>query len=379
MARTFILVGDHYQLPPLVQNKEAQEGGLDVSLFKLLSDAHPESVVNLEHQYRMCEDIMLLSNNLIYSGHLKCGTPEVAVRSLKIPNINGIKQHHHSQIPPTPNQKQICLGTSQGRCWLRDLVDPSAKTRLVNTDTLFAPALDETNGSRIVNPTEAKLCTQLVEAFISCGISARSIGVITFYRSQLSLLKLNLSRHLPDLEMHTADKFQGRDKEIVILSCVRSNADNHVGDLLRDWRRVNVALTRARTKLLVVGSKSTLRDGNELLGKYVKLVQDRGWIYDLPKNALENHVFESDNLMGSTQASSVHGRAAATPSPTKKSSPVSAAGRKSGVRKPLSPVQARLTPQGLRKPAKKGAKLMSGNKVLGNRPVLQDVVNDLVG
>lgn len=380
MARTFILVGDHYQLPPLVQNKEAQEGGLDVSLFKLLSDAHPESVVNLEHQYRMCEDIMLLSNNLIYSGHLKCGTPEVAVRSLKIPNIDGIKQHHHGQIPQSPNMKQICLGTSQGRCWLRDLVDPSAKTRLVNTDTLAAPALDETNGSRIVNPTEAKLCTQLVEAFISCGIPARSIGVITFYRSQLSLLKLNLSRYLPDLEMHTADKFQGRDKEIVILSCVRSNVDNHVGDLLRDWRRVNVALTRARTKLLVVGSKSTLRDGNELLGKYVKLVQDRGWIYDLPKNALENHLFESDNFMGSTQASSVHGRVATTPSPTKKNSPVSAAaGRKSGVRKPLSPVQARLTPQGLRKPAKKGAKLMSGNKVLGNRPVLQDVVNDLVG
>jgi DNA replication ATP-dependent helicase Dna2 len=78
MAQKFILVGDHYQLPPLVQNKEAMEGGLDVSLFKLLCEAHPQAVVSLEHQYRMCADVMLLSNTFIYSGRLKCGTPNVA-------------------------------------------------------------------------------------------------------------------------------------------------------------------------------------------------------------------------------------------------------------------------------------------------------------
>ncbi|UCK57483.1 hypothetical protein AFCA_000403 [Aspergillus flavus] len=367
MARTFILVGDHYQLPPLVQNKEAQEGGLDVSLFKLLSDSHPASVVNLEHQYRMCKDIMLLSNTLIYSGQLKCGTQEVAARSLEVPNIGGLRHLHLDHFQP-PGQRQLCLGTSQGRCWLRDLVDPSAKTRLVNTDTLATPALDVAQGSRIVNPTEATLCAQLVEAFISCGIPARSIGVITFYRSQLSLLKQNLRRHLPDLEMHTADKFQGRDKEVVVLSCVRSNSDNHVGDLLRDWRRVNVAFTRAQTKLLVVGSKSTLRGGNELLGKYVKLVEEQGWVYNLPKGAVEDHVFDSDNIH--TQPQPQEG---STPSPKK--SPTS----QKKVRNPLSPAQARNAPKGLRKPAKKGVKLLSGNKVLGNRPVLQDVVNDLIG
>ncbi|KAL2850874.1 hypothetical protein BJX68DRAFT_236519 [Aspergillus pseudodeflectus] len=365
MAKTFILVGDHYQLPPLVQNKEAQAGGLDVSLFKLLSDAHPSSVVNLEHQYRMCEDIMLLSKTLIYSGRLKCGTPEVAARSLKLPNIGGLKQHHLSNFSQTSRSRQVCLGTGQGRCWLRDLVDPSAKTYLVNTDTLATPARDVANGSRIVNPTEANLCTQLVEALISCGISARSIGVITFYRSQLSLLKQNLRHRVPDLEMHTADKFQGRDKEIIILSFVRSNEENYVGDLLSDWRRVNVAFTRARTKLLVVGSKGTLRNGNELLGKYVKLVEQRGWIYDLPKNAVENHIF--DDIPVSTYDRS-------TPSP--KMAPVV----KQKPRKPLSPVQERLTPSGgLRKPSKKGMKLLSGQTILGSRPVLQDVVNDLVG
>ncbi|GFF98156.1 DNA replication ATP-dependent helicase/nuclease dna2 [Aspergillus lentulus] len=372
MARTFILVGDHYQLPPLVQNKEAQEGGLDVSLFKLLSDAHPESVVNLEHQYRMCEDIMVLSNNLIYSGRLKCGTPAVASRSLDLPNIGGLKLHHINQLPQSPSQRQFCLGTNQGRCWLRDVLDPSAKNRFINTDTLAIPARDLANGARIVNPTESSICAQLVESLVSCGIPGRNIGVITFYRSQLSLLKQNLRRYLPELEMHTADKFQGRDKEVVILSCVRSNADNNVGDLLRDWRRINVAFTRARTKLLVIGSKSTLRDGNDLLRKYISMVEERRWIYDLPKDALESHIFDCDvSFTPSLDADK-------SPSKGSRSSAKTSHSPKAP-RNPLSPIQGQPTHRGLKKPAKKGAKLLSGNKVIGNRPVLQDVLNELFG
>lgn len=383
MARTFILVGDHYQLPPLVQNKEAQEGGLDVSLFKLLSDAQPSSVVNLEHQYRMCEEIMLLSNTLIYSGRLKCGTPEVASRSLKVPNIAGLKQHHANPLTQPSSGRSLCLGTSQGRCWLRDMLEPSAKTLLVNTDTLFPQALETAQGSRIVNATEAALCTQLVEAFISAGISAHDIGVITFYRSQLALLKQNLRYHLPELEMHTADKFQGRDKEVVILSCVRSNSEKHVGDLLRDWRRVNVAFTRARTKLLVVGSKGTLRDGNELLGKYVTLVEKHGWIYDLPKNAVESHVFENVNVDLSQQP---------TLSPSPDSSPEAKGTgspgqkqKKNGTRAPLSPVQVRqprasmAIKKKMKTPEKRGARMLDGEKIAGKRPVLRDVMNDLIG
>ena len=89
MSQKFVLVGDHYQLPPLVQNKEALEGGLDISLFKLLCEAHPQAVVSLEHQYRMCAEVMLLSNTLIYSGRLKCGTSSVASRRLTLPNPSG--------------------------------------------------------------------------------------------------------------------------------------------------------------------------------------------------------------------------------------------------------------------------------------------------
>ncbi|KAF7716942.1 Uncharacterized protein PECH_000665 [Penicillium ucsense] len=373
MARTFILVGDHYQLPPLVQNKAAQEGGLDVSLFKLLSDAQPDSVVNLEHQYRMCEDIMLLSNVLIYSGRLKCGTAEVAGRSLEIPNIHALAQFHTDNLVSTQAKQEICLGKGHGRCWLNDLLAPSAKTLLVNTDTLGAASLETAQGQRVVNHVEAVLCTQLVEALIACGISARDIGVITFYRSQLSLLRQSLRHYAPELEMHTTDKFQGRDKEIIILSCVRSNSENHVGELLRDWRRVNVAFTRARTKLLVLGSKSTLRDGNELLGKYVKLVEGEGWIYDLPFSAVESHTF-STPAFDSTQMPLASPRTTRSPTSSKKG-PESSMKKKPETRDVLSPSRSR----NLKQPAKRGAKLFNGTSVVGNRPILQDIVNDIAG
>lgn len=377
MAKTFILVGDHYQLPPLVQNKEAQEGGLDVSLFKLLCDYHPDSVVNLEHQYRMCEDIMVLSNTLIYSGRLKCGTPAIASSHLKIANLSALKQHHVESIGSSTSARTPCLGSRYGRCWLGDMLDPVCKARLINTDSLNPQAVESAKGSRIINTIEATLCTQLVEALVSVGIPARDIGVVTLYRSQLSLLKQNLRHHLPDLEMHTTDRFQGRDKEVVIMSCVRSNDENNVGELLRDWRRVNVAFTRARTKLLVLGSKSTLRDGNELLGQFVKLMDQRGWCYDLPPEAAENHVFENHDI-GFTQLSPPKKRQAS--SSPKKKSPSKSPTRPSVPRRALSPIQNRqsmvIKP---RQPQKVGGKPLDGGKIIRKRPVLSDVLNDIVG
>jgi DNA replication ATP-dependent helicase Dna2 len=379
MAKTFILVGDHYQLPPLVQNKEAQEGGLDVSLFKLLSDAQPSSVVNLEHQYRMCEEIMLLSNTLIYSGRLKCGTPEVASRSLEIPGMAGGLKHHHATWEQMSSQRPMCLGPNQGRCWLKDLIDPSAKTRLVNTDTLSGQGLESVSGSRIVNSTEVTLCGQLVDAFVSCGISPRDIGIITFYRSQLSLLKQTIRRYSPLLEMHTADRFQGRDKEIIILSCVHSNADKNVGELLRDWRRMNVTFTRARTKLLVIGSRGTLHDGNELLRKYVDLMKTRDWVYNLPKNALEDHIFEDSEDLSSSLPSQrfINSKTAGSVSPPSSKKRKNTTATATTPRSPLSPVEGNKIVR--RKPEKRGGKALSGDKILSKRPILQDVVNDLIG
>ena len=362
MARTFILVGDHYQLPPLVQNKEAMEGGLDVSLFKMLSDKHPSSVVNLEHQYRMCEDIMTLSNTLIYDHRLKCGTQSVAARSVVIPDMPALKNHHHSpQSMLTIDAKKICPGASPSTCWIRDLLDPTVKACFVNTDTLLSRSREVLEaGSRITNPCEVVITTQLVESLLTTGIASTDIGVITLYRSQLALLKQSL-RHRSGVEMHTADKFQGRDKEVVILSLVRSNEQQIVGDLLKDWRRVNVALTRARTKLLVLGSKQTLVS-NELLKQFVQLMEAKGWWYDLPASACEGHIFEEAETQWSGKGSA-ESKAELANSIVKSSGSaldVVGVGKENKGRKKV--------------PAKQGKLDMKA--LLGTRPVLRDIVND---
>ncbi|KAL9081285.1 MAG: hypothetical protein Q9157_000140 [Trypethelium eluteriae] len=385
MAKTFILVGDHYQLPPLVQNKEALEGGLDVSLFKLLSDRRPESVVSLEHQYRMCEDIMLLSNTLIYNGRLKCGNDAVARRSLSIRDKDGLLQTRPTPLPCSQHVS-LCKSSHQGSCWIDRLLTPIQRVTFANTDMLLPTSLEECKGVRITNELEAHLTTQLVESLLTMGIAPSDIGVITFYRSQLALLKQSLKHH-PEVEMHTADRFQGRDKEVIVLSCVRSNEAANVGDLLRDWRRVNVAFTRARSKLLILGSRRTLC-GNELLRQFVQLVEERGWRYDLPKGAVE-----------------AHGELRMTSSETQKSQSKGSPKRKDlkqeimPKRSPLQTMSANCSSQGFgaspssqkvrspdkaalggeknrrfKQPAKVGK--ISKSSIVGSRPVLRDIVND---
>ncbi|KAL9604492.1 MAG: hypothetical protein Q9219_000457 [cf. Caloplaca sp. 3 TL-2023] len=365
MARTFVLVGDHNQLPPLVQNKEAREGGLDVSLFKILSDNHPGSVVNLEHQYRMCEEIMTLSNTLIYNDRLKCGNSAVAQRSVRVPRMEALKQHHHTPntlLSANLNPKTVCLNPARAQCWIRDLLDPSMKACFANTDSILPLSRESETGSRIVNTCEATLCTEIVQSLLTTGVPAKDIGVITMYRSQLALIKQNLRHHHPAVEMHTADKFQGRDKEVVILSLVRSNESLHVGDLLKDWRRVNVALTRARTKLLILGSKSTIR-GNELLDQFVKLMDAKGWIYDLPSRAMEGHIFEDG----------------ATPSLTARPSSHEVRPEKTNLkRQPLKRKRIDSFFDGKKEKENVGPVMgkLTEKALLRSRPVLRDIVND---
>jgi DNA replication ATP-dependent helicase Dna2 len=250
----------------------------------------------------MCEDVMALSNNLIYNGRLKCGNLEVASRSIHIPNINGLQAHHVTSITVPRTQKNFCLGANPGKCWIRDLIDQKVKVRFVNTDPLLPMSREEAKGNRIVNQTEAQICKQLVNSLLSVGVPADSIGVMTHYRSQLGLLKHSLRSH-PDVEMHTTDRFQGRDKEVIILSLVRSNETRSIGELLKDWRRINVAFTRAKTKLLVIGSRETLKGiestaGNqnpnepEMVAKFIALMEEKGWIYDMPPDSLNSHDFE---------------------------------------------------------------------------------------
>ncbi|KAK4547339.1 hypothetical protein LTR36_000995 [Oleoguttula mirabilis] len=305
-ARRFVLVGDHYQLPPLVQNRVALEGGLDVSLFRQLSEEHPEAVATLGKQYRMCEDIMSLSNELIYSGQLRCGNDEVAKRTLSIQSVVPLRDFHRG------------IGASQGchgQCWVGDVVRPERKVVFANTDAIGKGAVESlTSGKNITNQVEATLSAQLVLSLLKLGVSGRDIGVITLYRSQLALMRqlFKLAGIGSEVEIDSADRFQGRDKECIILSMVRSNEAGIVGDLLKDWRRVNVALTRARSKLIVLGSRRTLVN-NELLARFLNLVDRRGWAMDLPKGADTCHTFDfsSQSVAGGMAARS-------TPIPSKK-------------------------------------------------------------
>ena len=363
MARTFVLVGDHNQLPPLVQNEEARNGGLDVSLFKLLSDTHPASVVNLEHQYRMCEDIMTLSNTLIYKGRLKCGTQALRSQKLDVPHMEALRRRHYDSSsilrPGTP--RSICTGWSDEKCWLRSLLDPEARVRFVNTDALPA-SREEAKGNRIVNPTEARIITQLVDALLDVGVPAEEIGVMTHYRSQLSLLKHGLRGHGNSIELHTADRFQGRDKEVVLLSLVRSNETCNIGDLLKDWRRINVAFTRAKTKLLVVGSRDTLKGSgeHEMLSRFVRLMEEREWVYDLASDALENHFFDDC----ATQMTATGG---ANKSPKKTA------------RSPLKSSQVREGKENQRPHAGPRKARVTDKALLKGKPILRDVWNDVMG
>lgn len=383
MANTFVLVGDHNQLPPLVQNDEARVGGLDISLFKLLSDTHPDSVVNLEHQYRMCEDIMTLSNTLIYHGSLKCGTEALRHTKLHVPNMAALSTRHYDAAtfvsvsqassggPPAP--RSFCPSARLGSCWLRDLMEPEARVRFVNTDAL-PNSREEAKGNRIVNPCEAQLVTRLVDALLAVGVPASEVGVMTHYRSQLALLRHNLrGRGDGAIEMHTADRFQGRDKEVVVLSLVRSNEGHGIGDLLRDWRRINVAFTRAKTKLLVVGSRDTLRGSgeDEMLARFITLMEERDWIYDLPANALESHFFD-DGPATSISATAVDAPATAHPG----SSPQGSAKRTDG-KKRLSPKKT-IGAGGKEnmRPMPRKAKI-GERALLRGKTVLRDILNDM--
>jgi DNA replication ATP-dependent helicase Dna2 len=340
MSQRFVLVGDHYQLPPLVQNKEASEGGLDVSLFKLLCEAHPEAVTSLEHQYRMCADIMQLSNTFIYSGRLKCGTASVASRQLTHPNPRGLMNHHHSLQSSRALTQPMCLDPTSSACWLSRTLSPCSPVVFINTDPC-STQLETQSGPRINNTLEARLVTHLTLSLLSLGVSASEIGVIAFYRSQLALLHSSLSSahaqtqtselaapHMGAgvnaVELHTADKFQGRDKEVVIVSCVRSNDNGVVGDLLKDRRRINVALTRARSKLVILGSEKTL-SSNDLLRDIISLCREKGWVLDLSQHMVDGHAFDEGVTQPTAKTPSMNPpprtRAAtktATPSPTKK-------------------------------------------------------------
>ena len=156
----------------------------------------------------------------------------------------------------------------------------------LETDEIPAP---ETRSEHLVsNEVEASLVYQLACGLLRGGLDPTSLGIISPYRHQLKLISQVFNRDAniehSEIEINTVDKYQGRDKSCIIVSLVRSNELCNVGDLLRDWRRVNVAVTRAKRKLIMIGSLSTLK-GSLLLQELFDLLEQKDWIQVLPRDA----------------------------------------------------------------------------------------------
>ncbi|EIN04726.1 Dna2-domain-containing protein [Punctularia strigosozonata HHB-11173 SS5] len=255
-----------------IEQSDAKKGGFDVSLFRRLSDAHPHAVTDLAFQYRMNEDIMTLSNKLIYSDRLRCGSKEVAKRALILPRREQLTAMHKSSC-------------GNSTCWIEHLLAESCKAVFVDTD--LVPARDSKVGDLVQNEVEAELVYQTVRSLLAGGVREDQIGVISLYRQQIKLLSHLLQDH-SGIEILTADRSQGRDKDCIIISMVKSNESGAVGELVKDWRRVNVSVTRARSKLIIFGSRSTLQSA-PLLNEFFMLMADRKWIYNLPPGAHQMH------------------------------------------------------------------------------------------
>jgi superfamily I DNA and/or RNA helicase len=220
-----VLAGDHCQLPPTVVSQDAADRGLGVSLFERLVALHGEAIARrLTVQYRMHRAIMDFSSLEFYEAELVADA--------------AVSEHLLSELPEV-----MAAPITQSPIEFIDTAGASFDEQL------------EPDGESRLNPEEAELVCRKVRQLLDAGVAAADIAVIAPYAAQVRLLRDRLS--VPGLEIDSVDGFQGREKEAVVISLVRSNPRGEIG-FLGDVRRMNVAMTRARRKLLMVGDSATL-------------------------------------------------------------------------------------------------------------------------
>jgi predicted DNA helicase len=220
-----VLAGDHCQLPPTVVSPEAAAEGLGVSLFERLMGLHSQSIARqLTVQYRMHGAIMNFSSQEFYEANLQA---DPSVREHVLAGLSGVAATESTQSP-------------------LEFIDTAGAS--------FDEELEPDGESRL-NRQEAALVCRKVQGLLDCGVAPGDIAVIAPYAAQVRLLREQLSAS--GVEIDSVDGFQGREKEAVVISLVRSNPQAEIG-FLQDVRRMNVAMTRARRKLLVVGDSATL-------------------------------------------------------------------------------------------------------------------------
>jgi superfamily I DNA and/or RNA helicase len=226
-AKKVILAGDHCQLPPTIKSQEAAKKGLEKTLLEKLVEKHPEAVVLLDTQYRMNEQIMAHSSKTFYGNSLKAH--------------NSVALH---RILP-------------------DL------TPLQFIDTAGCGFDEKLEGTSSTNPEEAAFLVKRVEDLMENWQNnpSPSIAIISPYKQQIQILNEYvkassiLKPYLTNISVNTIDSFQGQERDAVFISMTRSNTDGEIG-FVADTRRMNVAMTRARKLLVVVGDSATIGNFN---------------------------------------------------------------------------------------------------------------------
>lgn len=227
-AEKVVFAGDHLQLPPTIKSDDAAKGGLATTLLEKCVALHPESVVLLEEQYRMNEAIMGYSSKVFYKDQLKAHE-SVASRVL------------------FPGEAPLAFIDTAG-CGFDEKLEGTSSTNPEEAAFVFKHLSQLAAEFAAVNPT--------LEDF-------PSIAIISPYKEQINILKDQLAQapdlkpYLDKIAVNTIDSFQGQERDVVYISMTRSNTEGQIG-FLADIRRMNVAMTRARKKLVVIGDSATL-------------------------------------------------------------------------------------------------------------------------
>lgn len=271
-SKKFILVGDHHQLSPLLKSCKNL---LKKSFFEKMCKNFPKKTQKLKLQYRMNKDIMKLANLLIYKNQIKPGS--FIPSNLKFPN-------------PTPEKKK----------WLQNILNSSNSVNLINTENLQNSknmkkqrlSLENTfsqfskNIDYSQNFLEENTVFEIYKSFLNNGIPEKKITIITTFNKQLNYL----SNILKNSNLITIDKSQGveNDVVIVVLSCSKSKVDGDLRfELIQSPERVNVALTRAGKRLVVVGNFADLR-GYDCTRELVRICEERKWVVTVGEELFGN-------------------------------------------------------------------------------------------
>lgn len=229
-AGRLVLAGDHEQLPPTILSRNQGRSSLAYTLFERFHDVLPDaSRLRLEVQYRMHEDIMRFSSEVFYEGAL---TAAPANKSHLLKDLPRVTAHEMTEKPVI----------------------------FIDTAGLGYDEEFEDGGSSRYNSGEAQVVIRQIKDLMAQGVAESEIAVISPYQAQVKWILQKMDDHGLgglDVEIDSVDSFQGREKEAVILSLVRSNLEGDLG-FLKDVRRMNVAMTRAKRKLIVIGDSATL-------------------------------------------------------------------------------------------------------------------------